>query len=79
MVCGSRGWCVEVVGGVWKSSVVCKSRGCFVEVVGDKVPTQIVFSNSPCFPCFFPVQQHISPVPIHIIFDYFIHKTDLAD
>ena len=26
----------------------------------------------PCFPCFFPV-------PIYVICDYYIHKTDLAD
>ena len=44
-----------------------------------RVPTQIVFSNSLCFPCFFPVQQQTFPVPIYIISDHYIHKTDLAD
>ena len=34
MVCGSRRWCVEVIGGVWKSWVVCGSRRWCVEVVG---------------------------------------------
>ena len=24
MVCGSRGWCVEVMDGVWKSLLVCE-------------------------------------------------------
>ena len=43
------------------------------------VPTQIAFSNSLCFPCFFPVQLQIFPVPIYIIYDYYIHKTDLPD
>ena len=27
-------WCVQVVGGVWKSWVVCGSHGLCVEVVG---------------------------------------------
>ena len=43
-----------------------------------RVPTQIVFSNSLCFPCVFPVQSQFFPVPISIICDYYIHKTDLA-
>ena len=30
-------------------------------------------------PCFFPVQPQIYLVPIYIICDYYIHKTDLAD
>ena len=30
-------------------------------------------------PCVFPVQQQISPVPIYIICDYYMHKIDLAD
>ena len=30
-------------------------------------------------PCVFPVQPQIFPVPIYIICDYYIHKTDLAD
>ena len=34
MVCGSRRWCVEVVGGVLKSYVVFSSRRWCVEVVG---------------------------------------------
>ena len=33
-MCGSRGWCVEVVGRVWKSWVVCGGRRSCVEVVG---------------------------------------------
>ena len=40
-----------------------------------RVPTQIIFSNSLCF----PVQQQISPVPIYIICDYYIHKTMLGE
>ena len=44
-----------------------------------RVPTQIVFSNSLCFPCVFPVQSQIFPVPIYIICDYYIDETDLAD
>ena len=44
-----------------------------------RVPTQIVFSNSLCFPCVFPVQPPIFPVPIYIICDYYTHKTELAD
>ena len=43
-----------------------------------RVPTQISFSNSLCFPCFFPVRPQIFPVPIYLICDYYIHKTDLA-
>ena len=39
-----------------------------------RVPTQISFSNSLCFPCFFPVR-----LPIYVICDYYINKTDLAD
>ena len=31
------------------------------------------------FPVFFPVQPQIFPVPISIICNYYIHKTDLAD
>ena len=27
----------------------------------------------------FPVEQQIFPVPIYVICDYYIHKTDLAD
>ena len=38
-----------------------------------RLPTQIVFSNSLCFPYFFPVQPHIFPVPIYIIYDYILH------
>ena len=30
-------------------------------------------------PCVFPVQLQIFPVPIYIMCDYYIHKTDLAD
>ena len=30
-------------------------------------------------PCVFPVRRHIFPVPIYVIWDYYIHKTDLAD
>ena len=30
-------------------------------------------------PCFLSVQTQIFPVPIHVICDYYIHKTDLAD
>ena len=30
-------------------------------------------------PCVFPVQSQIFPVPIFIICDYYIHRTDLAD
>ena len=30
-------------------------------------------------PCVFPVQLHIFPVPIYVICDYYIDKTDLAD
>ena len=44
-----------------------------------RVPTQVVFSNCLCFPCFFPVRRQIFPVPIYVICDYYIHKTDLAD
>ena len=44
-----------------------------------RVPTQIVFSDSLCFPCFFLVQPQIIPVPIYMICNYYIHKTDLAD
>ena len=44
-----------------------------------RVHTQIAFSNSLCFPCFFPVQQQIFPVPIYMICDYNIHQTDLAN
>ena len=44
-----------------------------------RVPTQIAFSNSLCFPCLFPVQHQIFPVPIYVICDYYMHKTDLAD
>ena len=47
--------------------------------IHDRVPTQIVFSNSLCFPCVFPVQSKIFPVPIYIICDYYIDETDLAD
>ena len=43
------------------------------------VPTQIVFLISLCFPCVFPVQPQIFPVPIYIICYYYIHKIDLAD
>ena len=32
-----------------------------------------------CFPCVFPVQWQIFPVPIYIICDYYIVETDLAD
>ena len=31
------------------------------------------------FPCLFPVPTQIFPVPIFMICDYYIHKTDLAD
>ena len=34
MACGGRRWCVEVVGGVWRSYVVCGGRRWRVEVVG---------------------------------------------
>ena len=34
MVSGSRRWCVEVVGGVWKLLVMCGSRRWCVKVVG---------------------------------------------
>ena len=44
-----------------------------------RVPTQIIFSNSLCFPCVFPVRLQFFPVPIYIICNYYIHKTDLAD
>ena len=44
-----------------------------------RVPTQIVFSNSCVFPVFFPVRLQTFPVPINIICDYYIHKTDFAD
>ena len=44
-----------------------------------RVPTQIVFSNSLCFPCVFPVRPQIFPVPIYMICEYYIHRTDLAD
>ena len=44
-----------------------------------RVPTQIAFSNSLCFPCFFSIRLQIFPVPIYVICDYNIHKTDLAD
>ena len=44
-----------------------------------RAPTQIAFSNSLCFPCFFPVRRQIFPVPIYVICNYYIHKTDLAD
>ena len=30
-------------------------------------------------PCVFPVRPQIFPVPIYMICDYYIHKTDLAD
>ena len=30
-------------------------------------------------PCVFPVRPQIFPVPIYIICDYYIHKTDLAE
>ena len=30
-------------------------------------------------PCLFPVRQQIFPVPIYMICDYFIDKTELAD
>ena len=40
-----------------------------------RVPTQIVFE----IPCVFPVQLQIFPVPIYIICDYYIHKTELVD
>ena len=33
-MCGRHKWCVEVVGGVWKSWVVCGSLRRCVEVVG---------------------------------------------
>ena len=39
----------------------------------------IAFSNSLCFPCFVTVQRQILPVPIYVICDYYIHKTDWAD
>ena len=42
------------------------------------VPTQIVFSNSLCFSCLFPVQPQIFPVPIYMICNYNIHKTDVS-
>ena len=44
-----------------------------------RVPTQIAFSNSLCFPCFVLVRRQIFPVPIYVICDYYIHKTDWAD
>ena len=44
-----------------------------------RVPTKIALSNSLCFPCVFPIQLQIFPVPIYVICDYYIHKTDLAD
>ena len=33
MVCGGRRWCLEVVGGAWKSWVVCGSRRWCLEVL----------------------------------------------
>ena len=39
--------------------------------IESRVPTQIVLSNSLCFPCVFPVQSQIFPVPISIICDYY--------
>ena len=30
-------------------------------------------------PCVFPVRRQFFPVPIYVICDYYIHKTDLAD
>ena len=53
-----------------------------LQILGNikRVPTQIAFSNSMCFPrFFFSVSLQISPVPIYVICDYYIHKTDLAD
>ena len=51
----------------------------FMILISYRVPTQIAFSNSLCFLCLFPVQPQMFPVPIYIICDYYIHKTDLAN
>ena len=40
-----------------------------------RVPTQITFSNSLCFSL---SERKLFPVPIYVICDYYIHKTDLA-
>ena len=47
-------------------------------------PFAVVCSGYPLklhfqFPCVFPVLPHIFPVPLYVICDYYIHKTDLAD
>ena len=44
--------------------------------LSNRVPTQIAFSNSLCFPGSFPVQPKMFPVPIYVIHNYCIHKTD---
>ena len=58
-----------LTGAVWAATVEEASR----------VHTQIEFSNSLCVPCVFPVQPEIFPVPIYVICEYYIHKTDLPD
>ena len=57
--------------GCWQGKRLCSTFS--------RVPTQIVLSNSLCFPCVFPVQPQIFPVPLSIVFNYYIHKTDFAD
>ena len=68
-----------------KSNFKLHKRGCLLmnkliqnSKAKGRVPTQIVFSNSLCFSCVFPVQLQIFPVPVYIICDYYIHKTELA-
>ena len=41
-------------------------------------PLKLYFQNH-CFPCFFPVRQQILPMPIYVICDFHMHKTDLPD
>ena len=55
----------------FRENILCK------DFKSDSVPTQIVYSNSLCFSRFFPIQLQIFPMPIYIICDYHIHKTDL--
>ena len=42
-------------------------------------PLKLYFQIPCIFPVFVPLPPQIVPVPIYMICDYYIHKTDLAD
>ena len=54
--------------GLWS-----KIQSCFCVIPG--YPLKLYFQ----IPCVFPVRPHIFPVPIYIICECYIHRTDLAD